>query len=69
MDERDWTRRGVIAASLAGGAAMVGGGAEPASGATQLWCMCGRPLGCKGRATEFDGGATAVMCPAFDAAW
>ena len=30
--------------------------------------MCGRPLGCKGKATEFDGGATAVMCPAFDAA-
>ena len=35
MDERDWTRRGVIVASLAGGTAAVTGLAEtPASGAT-----------------------------------
>ena len=32
---------------------------------TAAWCMCGRPLECKGRAAEFDGGATAVMCPAY----
>ncbi len=35
MDERNWTRRDVIATSLAGGAAMVAGSAgTPASGAT-----------------------------------
>ena len=55
-----WTTRDLIDADMAQVMALTEDGMN-----VLAWCMCGRPLECKGRAAEFDGGATAVMCPAY----